>query len=80
MSGGFVLLYAYALFNQVAGLIDSAAEQGLANQVLGQVLGVLATMTRLAYDPPKAVKGWLGDRHTHERRMPDLPPVQRPRA
>lgn len=67
VSTGFVLWFAYSILGTLAGLVAGSTTQSFMQQLIGQLLGVLAaTLTLLAYHPPRRLQRRFGLRRVDE--------------
>ncbi len=67
VSSGFVLWFAYSALGTLAALVSGSTTQSFMQQLIGQLLGVLAaTLTLLAYHPPRRLQRRFGLRRVDE--------------
>lgn len=60
ISGGILIWFAFSLFNTISGIGSEETEQSFQQQVISQLLGLLAaSMALIAFAPPPFIQGWL---------------------
>ncbi len=74
VSVGLILWFLFSTANTVGRVVSDSNEQGFTSQLISQLLGVFAaTLTLLAYQPPRWIRDRLGLREMAEPRIPEPP-------